>query len=290
MLEEYRKHVEERAAEGIVPKPLSADQVAGLVELLKNPPAGEDAFLLDLLTNRVPAGVDEAAYVKAAFLTDVAKGNTACGLVSRVEATRLLGTMLGGYNIPPLVELLDDAEVGKTSAEALKSTLLMFDAFHDVEEKRQAGNPLAQEVMESWANAEWFLNKPEVPAEIKVTVYKVPGETNTDDLSPAVDAWSRPDIPLHAQAMLKARMDKPLETIEELKKKVTHSPMLATLLEPVLHVNRQPTQCSGTWVMTFHLYQTNALAVYVLAEKLPQSSLTQWKMLAPYQSNATSPR
>ena len=219
MLEEYRKHVEERAAEGIVPKPLSADQVAGLVELLKNPPAGEEAFLLDLLTNRVPAGVDEAAYVKAAFLTDVAKGNTACGLVSRVEATRLLGTMLGGYNIPPLVELLDDAEVGKISAEALKSTLLMFDAFHDVEEKRQAGNPLAQEVMESWANAEWFLNKPEVPAEIKVTVYKVPGETNTDDLSPAVDAWSRPDIPLHAQAMLKARMDKPLETIEELKKK-----------------------------------------------------------------------
>ena len=219
MLEEYRKHVEERAAEGIVPKPLSADQVAGLVELLKNPPAGEDAFLLDLLTNRVPAGVDEAAYVKAAFLTDVAKGNTACSLVSRVEATRLLGTMLGGYNIPPLVELLDDADVGKTSAEALKSTLLMFDAFHDVEEKRQAGNPRAQEVMESWANAEWFLNKPEIPAEIKVTVYKVPGETNTDDLSPAVDAWSRPDIPLHAQAMLKARMDKPLETIEELKKK-----------------------------------------------------------------------
>jgi len=219
VLEEYRKHVEERAAEGIVPKPLSADQVAGLVELLKNPPAGEEAVLLDLLTNRVPAGVDEAAYVKAAFLTDVAKGNTACSLVSRIEATRLLGTMLGGYNIPPLVELLDDAEVGKTSAEALKSTLLMFDAFHDVEEKRQAGNPLAQEVMESWANAEWFLNKPEVPAEIKVTVYKVPGETNTDDLSPAVDAWSRPDIPLHAQAMLKARMDKPLETIEELKKK-----------------------------------------------------------------------
>jgi aconitate hydratase 2/2-methylisocitrate dehydratase len=219
VLEEYRKHVEERAAEGIVPKPLSADQVAGLVELLKNPPAGEEAFLLDLLTNRTPAGVDEAAYVKAAFLTDVAKGNTACGLVSRVEATRLLGTMLGGYNIPPLVELLDDAEVGKTSADALKSTLLMFDAFHDVEEKRQAGNPLAQEVMESWANAEWFLNKPEVPTEIKVTVYKVPGETNTDDLSPAVDAWSRPDIPLHAQAMLNARMDKPLETIEELKKK-----------------------------------------------------------------------
>ena len=219
MLEEYRKHVKERAAEGITPKPLSADQVAGLVKLLKNPPTGEESFLLDLLTNRVPAGVDEAAYIKAAFLTDIAKGNTQCDLVSRAEATRLLGTMLGGYNIPPLVELLDDSEVGQTSANALKSTLLMFDAFHDVEEKRQAGNTLAQEVMESWANAEWFLSKSEVPTEIKVTVYKVPGETNTDDLSPAVDAWSRPDIPLHAQAMLKARMENPLDTIEGLKKR-----------------------------------------------------------------------
>jgi aconitate hydratase 2/2-methylisocitrate dehydratase len=219
VLEEYRNHVEERAAEGIVPKPLNADQVAGLVELLKNPPAGEDAFLLDLLTNRIPAGVDEAAYVKAAFLTDVAKGETACTLVSRVEATRLLGTMLGGYNIPPLVDLLDDSEVGPTAADALKQTLLMFDAFHDVEDKRQAGNVLAQEVMEAWAHGDWFTNKPDVPAEIKVTVYKVPGETNTDDLSPAVDAWSRPDIPLHAQAMLKARMDNPLETIEALKDK-----------------------------------------------------------------------
>ena len=219
MLEEYRNHVEERAAEGIVPKPLNADQVAGLVELLKNPPAWEDAFLLDLLTNRIPAGVDEAAYVKAAFLTDVAKGKTACTLISRVEATRLLGTMLGGYNIPPLVDLLDDSEVGPTAANALKQTLLMFDAFHDVEDKRQAGNALAQEVMEAWAHGDWFTNKPDVPAEIKVTVYKVPGETNTDDLSPAVDAWSRPDIPLHAQAMLKARMDNPLETIEALKDK-----------------------------------------------------------------------
>ena len=219
MLEEYRNHVEERAAEGIVPKPLNADQVAGLVELLKNPPAWEDAFLLDLLTNRIPAGVDEAAYVKAAFLTDVAKGKTACTLISRVEATRLLGTMLGGYNIPPLVDLLDDSEVGPTAANALKQTLLMFDAFHDVEDKRQAGNALAQEVMEAWAQGDWFTNKPDVPAEIKVTVYKVPGETNTDDLSPAVDAWSRPDIPLHAQAMLKARMDNPLETIEALKDK-----------------------------------------------------------------------
>ena len=219
MLEHYRQHVKERAAEGIVPKPLNADQVAELIKLLKNPPAGEDAFLLDLLTNRVPAGVDEAAYVKAAFLADVAKGDTDCGLISREEATRLLGTMLGGYNIPPLVDLLDDADVGAVAATALKDTLLMFDAFHDVDDKRKAGNPLAQEVMESWANAEWFLKKPELAESITVTVYKVPGETNTDDLSPAVDAWSRPDIPLHAQAMLKGRMERPLETIEELKQK-----------------------------------------------------------------------
>jgi len=219
VLEHYRQHVKERAAEGIVPKPLNADQVAELIKLLKNPPAGEDAFLLDLLTNRVPAGVDEAAYVKAAFLADVAKGDTDCGLISREEATRLLGTMLGGYNIPPLVDLLDDADVGAVAATALKDTLLMFDAFHDVDDKRKAGNPLAQEVMESWANAEWFLKKPELAESMTVTVYKVPGETNTDDLSPAVDAWSRPDIPLHAQAMLKARMERPLETIEELKQK-----------------------------------------------------------------------
>jgi len=264
VLEEYRNHVEERAAEGIVPKPLNADQVAGLVELLKNPPVGEDAFLLDLLTNRIPAGVDEAAYVKAAFLTDVAKGKTACTLVSRVEATRLLGTMLGGYNIPPLVELLDDSDVGPTAADALKQTLLMFDAFHDVEDKRQAGNALAQEVMEAWSNGDWFTNKPEVPAEIKVTVYKVPGETNTDDLSPAVDAWSRPDIPLHAQAMLKARMDNPLETIEALKDKG----------HPIAYVG--------------HLCPISAQVVYVLAVRSPQFSLTPWKMPAHCRLSATS--
>ena len=219
MLEEYRKHVEERAAEGIVPKPLNAEQVTKLVELLKNPLAKEDQVLLDLITNRVPAGVDEAAYVKAAFLSDVAKGNVMCGAISRSESVFLLGTMLGGYNVPSLIELLDDEIVGEAAANALKKTLLMFDAFHDVEEKRQAGNQLAQSVMQSWADAEWFLSKPELPTEIKVTVYKVPGETNTDDLSPAVDAWSRPDIPLHAQVMLNARMNQPLKTIEELKQK-----------------------------------------------------------------------
>ncbi|MDB4022058.1 bifunctional aconitate hydratase 2/2-methylisocitrate dehydratase [Litorivicinus sp.] len=219
MLEEYRKHIEERANKGVVPKPLNAEQVAGLVELMKNPPKAEEEFLLDLLANRIPAGVDEAAYVKAAFLTDVAKGTTPCKLVSREGATQLLGTMLGGYNIPPLVELLDDTSVGNAAAAALKDTLLMFDAFHDVNDKRRAGNTLAASVMQSWADAEWFLKRDEVPETITVTVYKVPGETNTDDLSPAVDAWSRPDIPLHAQVMLTARMEKPLETIEELKQK-----------------------------------------------------------------------
>jgi len=219
VLEAYRQHVNERAAQGVVPSPLNAEQVAGLVELLKNPPAGEDAFLLDLIANRVPAGVDEAAYVKAAFLTDVAKGASHSPLISRHEATRLLGTMLGGYNIPPLVELLADDAVAAVAANSLKDTLLMFDAFHDVDELRQAGNPHAAAVMESWANAEWFLKKPAVPETLTVTVYKVPGETNTDDLSPAVDAWSRPDIPLHALAMLRGRMERPLETIEALKAK-----------------------------------------------------------------------
>ena len=164
----------------------------------------------------------------------------------------------------------------------------MFDAFHDVEERRQAGNTLAQEVMESWANAEWFLNKPEVPAEIRVTVYKVPGETNTDDLSPAVDAWSRPDIPLHAQAMLKSRMDKPLETIEELKKK---GHPLAYVGDVVgTGSSRKSATNSVLWHMgkTFHLYRINVLVESVLAEKSHRFSSTQWKMLAPYQLNATS--
>ena len=218
MLEAYRQHVEERAAEGVVPKPLNAEQVNELVELLKNPPAGEEAFIVDLLENRVPAGVDDAAYVKAAFLTAVANGETASPLIDKVRATELLGTMLGGYNIEALVKLLDDADLASTAAAGLKKTLLMFDAFHDVVEKSKT-NTHAMEVLQSWADAEWFTSLPEVPQEITVTVFMVEGETNTDDLSPAGDAWSRPDIPLHAQAMLVKRMENPLGTIEELKKK-----------------------------------------------------------------------
>ena len=203
MLEAYRQHVEERAALGVPPKPLDDAQTAELVELLKNPPAGEEAFLVDLIENRVPAGVDQAAYVKAAFLAALAKGEATSPLLSKERAVYLLGTMLGGYNVAPLVTLLDDAELSELAAEALKKTLFVFDAFHDVADKAKAGNVNAQAVMQSWADAEWFTSRPDVPSEIKLTVFKVTGETNTDDLSPAQDAWSRPDIPLHANAMLK---------------------------------------------------------------------------------------
>ncbi len=203
MLENYRKQVKERAAEGVVPKPLDADQVAALIELVKHPPAGEEAFILDLLANRIPAGVDEAAYVKAGFLTAVAKGEANSPILSAADAVELLGTMLGGYNIAPLIALLDNQDLAPIAARALSHTLLIFDAFHDVQEKADSGNENAKLVMQSWANAEWFTSKPPVPEKLSVTVFKVTGETNTDDLSPAPDAWSRPDIPLHAKAMLK---------------------------------------------------------------------------------------
>lgn len=203
MLAAYRQHVAERANEGIPPKPLNAEQTAQLVELLKNPPAGEEQFLLDLLTNRVPPGVDEAAYVKAGFLTAIVNGEVHSPLIDRAHATRLLGNMLGGYNIDILVQLLSDQELAELAAEQLKHTLLMFDAFHDVAELAKEGNARAQEVLESWAAGEWFTSQPEVAESIKAVVFKVSGETNTDDLSPAPDAWSRPDIPLHARAMYK---------------------------------------------------------------------------------------
>jgi aconitate hydratase 2/2-methylisocitrate dehydratase len=203
VLEAYRAHVAERAALGIPPLPLSKQQTTELVALLKNPPAGEEATLVELITYRVPAGVDDAAKVKAEFLAKVAKGEEACALISKVKATELLGTMLGGYNVKPLIDLLASAECGAAAAEGLKKTLLVFDFFHDVAELAKAGNANAKGVMQSWADAEWFTSRPEVPASQKLTVFKVTGETNTDDLSPAPDAWSRPDIPLHALAMLK---------------------------------------------------------------------------------------
>ncbi|PRY63881.1 aconitase [Vreelandella songnenensis] len=229
MLEAYRQHVEERAAEGVPAKPLNAEQVAALIELLKNPPAGEEEFILDLITNRVPPGVDEAAYVKAGFLTAIAKGEATSPLVDKIHAVKLLGTMQGGYNIVSMVELLDNEELAREAGEQLKHTLLMFDAFHDVEERAKNGNSVAKDVIQSWAEAEWFLSKPALEEKITLTVFKVPGETNTDDLSPAPDAWSRPDIPLHANAMLKNERDGivpeapgsmgPLKQIEEVKAK-----------------------------------------------------------------------
>ncbi|WP_408949961.1 bifunctional aconitate hydratase 2/2-methylisocitrate dehydratase [Lysobacter sp. Hz 25] len=207
MLSSYRQHVAERAALGIPPLPLTAQQTAEVIELLKAPPAGEGEFLLDLITQRVPAGVDDAAKVKASYLAAVAFGTEKNALISRERATELLGTMLGGYNIHPLVELLDDAQVGIIAAEALKKTLLMFDAFHDVQDKAEAGNANAKSVLQSWADAEWFTSRPEVPESLTITVFKVTGETNTDDLSPAPDATTRPDIPMHALAMLKNARD-----------------------------------------------------------------------------------
>jgi len=203
VLQAYREHVAERAALGIPPLPLTKKQTEELIELLQNPPKGEEQALVDLITHRVPAGVDDAAQVKAAFLAKVAKGEAKCALISREKATELLGTMLGGYNVQPLIDLLDDTVCGTIAAKALSFTLLVFDSFHDVADKAKAGNANAQAVLKSWADAEWFTSRPEVPQSLTVTVFKVTGETNTDDLSPAPDAWSRPDIPLHAVAMLK---------------------------------------------------------------------------------------
>jgi aconitate hydratase 2/2-methylisocitrate dehydratase len=229
MLEAYRQHVAERAAQNIPPTPLSPAQVADLLELLNDPPAGEEAFLVELLTERVPPGVDEAAYVKAGFLSALATGETACALIDQEHAIQLLGDMHGGYNITTLVELLDDPTLGMSAARELKKTLLVFDAFHDVAERAKNGSTNAQAVLESWAAGEWFTHRNEVPESLKMVVYKVTGETNTDDLSPAPDAWSRPDIPLHALAMYKMARDGitpdepgtigPLKHIESIKAK-----------------------------------------------------------------------
>ena len=216
MLKEYKAHVKERAEQGIPPLPLNAEQVASLVELIKGPPSGEEDFVLNLLTNRVPAGVDPAAYVKAAFLTDIAKEKANSPLIDKKLATELLGTMLGGYNVESLIELLEDEEVGAIAADGLSNTLLMFNAKHDVIELSKK-NEHAKRVVDSWSNAEWFTSKPKLPEVIKAIVFKVDGEINTDDLSPAQDAPSRPDIPLHALAMLKKTFKDPIDTINKLE-------------------------------------------------------------------------
>jgi len=223
VLEAYRQHVAERADQGIPPTPLNAEQTTALIELLKSPPAGEEDFILDLITYRVPAGVDDAAYIKAGFLAAISTGETHSALIDAQQSIKLLGTMLGGYNIEPIINALDSDALAATAVTALSHTLLMFDAFHDVKEKAVTGNQAAMQVMQSWADAEWFTSKAALADKITVTVYKVPGETNTDDLSPAPDAWSRPDIPLHALAMLKMPRPNftttPLETLDALKEK-----------------------------------------------------------------------
>ena len=229
VLETYRQHVAEREQEGLPPKPLTPEWTGELVEALTTPTAGDEEFLLDLISNRVPPGVDESAYVKAGFLSAIVKGETSSPLISRKDAVTLLGNMHGGYNVETLVALLDDAELAELAAEQLKQTLLVFDAFHDVAEKSDAGNNYAKSVLESWAEGEWFTGRPAVAESIKTAVFKVTGETNTDDLSPAPDAWSRPDIPLHAKAMYKMTRDGltpeehgvtgPLSQIEEIKAK-----------------------------------------------------------------------
>jgi aconitate hydratase 2/2-methylisocitrate dehydratase len=297
VLEAYRQHVAERAAQGVPPKPLDEKQVADLVALLKNPPKGEEAFLVDLLENRVPAGVDPAAYVKAAFLAAVTKGEATSSLVTKERAVYLLGTMLGGYNVEPLIALLSDAALGALAAEALKKTLLVFDSFHDVEELAKAGNANAKAVLQSWADAEWFTSRKDVPTEIKLTVFKVTGETNTDDLSPAQDAWSRPDIPLHANAMLKNVRDGinpekpqeigPLKQIEALKAKGN----------PVAYVgdvvgtgsSRKSATNSVLWftATTFRTSPTSVKAACVSVPRSPPFSSTPWKMLAPCRSSWT---
>ena len=288
MLDVYQKHVAERKAEGVVPKPLSAKQVAELVEIFKNDPQENRDFLIELLENRIPPGVDEAAYVKAG-LADVAKGNVKTSLLSRERATELLGTMQGGYNIQPLVDLLEDSQLSKIAGDALAQTLLVFDAFHDVQEKMKAGNAEAKRVMQAWADAHWFESKPKLAEKISLTVFKVTGETNTDDLSPAQDAWSRPDIPLHAKAMLKMPRDgitpddpgttglcKPSK---HCVKKAILWFMWVTSWVQVHHENQRPTRCFGLWAMTFHMCPTSARVVLFLVVKSRRFSLIRWKML-----------
>ena len=205
---------------GIPPLPLDAEQTAAVINLLKND-HDENELLLFLLKERVPAGVDDAAYVKAGFLSDLTKGETESPYISKEDAVEILGTMLGGYNIQPLIDCLEINELADDAAAALSNTLLIFDSFNDIFELSKT-NEHAKKVINSWANAEWFTSKEDIPENIKLTVFKVPGEINTDDLSPAPDAWSRPDIPLHALAMLKMPRDginEPLKTIEDLKQK-----------------------------------------------------------------------
>ena len=220
LLNDYKTHTKERAELGVPPLVLTAEQVVDLVELLKASPIADSDYAMELFEEKIPAGVDDAAYVKAAFLNDVVQGNVSCDAINPVKACEILGTMLGGFNVKPLVEALKiDGEVADCAAEQLKNTLLVYDSFNDVKELMDSGNAKAKEIIESWADAQWFKNRAGIEAEMTLTVYKIPGETNTDDLSPASEAFTRADVPLHANSFLINRMDNPLETMEKLKAK-----------------------------------------------------------------------
>ena len=290
MLEAYREHVAERAAMNIPPKPLSPQQVADLVELLKAPPAGEEDYLMNLISNRVPPGVDEAAYVKAAFLSDVALGNVASPLIDKITAVDLLGDMHGGYNIETLVKLLNDDKLGAQAATELKHTLLMFDAFYDVAAMAKEGSVNAQSVMQSWADAEWFTKRDELPESLKMVVFKVTGETNTDDLSPAPDAWSRPDIPLHARAMYKMTRDGlepeehgkvgPMAQVEAVKSKGLPVAFVGDVVGT--GSSRKSAANSVLWYFGQPVtYLTSKWVVSALVVKSRPSSTTPWKTPGP---------
>ncbi|KAJ1493642.1 aconitate B N-terminal domain-containing protein [Baffinella frigidus] len=270
----YDAKVAERTKQKIVPMPILAEECSELVKLLENPPKGEEAFLMDLLENRVPPGVDEAAYVKAGFLTAVVEGKTTSPLIDKVKAVQLLGTMQGGYNVGTLINALDDPALAPTATKALKTTLLLFDSFYDVEAKAKAGNAHAKEIMQSWADAEWFLAKPEVPKKMTLTVFMVKGETNTDDLSPAPDAWSRPDIPLHALSMFKIAR----EGIHPDEDGVNGP------------VNPRRTRCCGTLAKTSPTCRTSAQAACASARRSRRSSSTRWRTRARSRSRWTSRR
>ncbi len=219
-LDDYKAHTKERAELGVPPLALTAEQTAELIELLKASPIVEQDYAMDIFENKIPAGVDDAAYVKAAFLNDIVQGQASCDAIDAVKACEILGKMLGGFNVTPLIEALKiEGDVANTACEQLKNTILVYDAFNDVKTLMDEGNAKAKEVIESWANGEWFTNKPELEKDITLTVYKIPGETNTDDLSPASEAFTRADIPLHANSMLQSKMEDPLETMDKLKEK-----------------------------------------------------------------------
>ena len=257
----YKAHTEERAKLGVPPLALSAEQVVELVELLKASPIVETEYVMDMFENKIPAGVDDAAYVKAAFLNDVVQGNVSCDAISPIKACEILGRMLGGFNVTPLVEALKIDAVADVAAEQLKNTLLVYDAFNDVKALMDDGNAKAKEVVESWAKAEWFTNKPELEKEITLTVYKIPGETNTDDLSPASEAFTRADIPLHANSMLGSKMENPLETMASLKEKGNPLVYVGDVVGLVQVENQVLTLFNGTWDKIFQVSQTKEQVV-----------------------------